>query len=83
MTDLALTREERCVLLMRRRGISQSDMAELVTVPGRKVTHRLVSDVLKANQPADAMLDSMSGRVRRALLAEVERVLGIKEVEDD
>ena len=80
MTDL--TREEVCVLLMRRRGISQSDMSQLVTVPGREVTHRLISEVLKANQPADLMLDSMSGRVRRELLTEIESVLGIKEVEE-
>lgn len=72
---LALTRPECIVIRMRRRGITQSDMAELVTVPARKITHRLVSTVLSARQPTDVMKDSMSGKVREALLLEMERAL--------
>lgn len=79
MTDFPVTRAKRAHILMRRRHLTNSDMAGLVTVPGIAMSHRRVSDVLRPNQPLDSMGRSMSGRVREAILAAIEAVLAKEE----
>ena len=70
---MRVTREERCLILMRRWCWTNAMVADrCAPAAGRAVTHQMVSEVLRPR----VRRSNMSGKVRAALIAEIERVVG-------
>ena len=70
---MCVSNKERCVVLARRRGWTNATLADrCAPAAGRVVTHQMVSEVLRPR----VRRSNMSGKVRAALIAEIERVVG-------